>query len=241
MAICSFYYGQDHCLPKTRLKLLQPSSASLSSHPHYHSRVTILAHFLCSASRHITWRLLATVSTLQKHPTAPCLPENLVDLFSQYTRPPCVQASPPRTPRSSTLRVSIPLFIPHLDEAFPTHLGPTSCSTDGLHLLFSVSPRPALALQKKQVTSTRWLSTQTRCHPGLVSVSPRDLLSHSAHSRYEEISDAHCAQIKPSLRGWSSPCSRMAGRCQKAHRSEERSWLHHLQQHISSSPKDEWR
>lgn len=41
------------------------------------------------------------------------------------------------------------------------------------------------------------------------------------------------------LWGWTSPCSRMTGSCQKAHRSEGRSWLHHLQQHISSSPKDE--
>lgn len=31
------------------------------------------------------------------------------------------------------------MFTRHLDEAFPTYLDPTSCSTDGLHLLFSMS------------------------------------------------------------------------------------------------------
>lgn len=45
----------------------------------------VLDHLLPSPSRYITWRLSANVSTHQKHPATPCLPENLVELFSKYT------------------------------------------------------------------------------------------------------------------------------------------------------------
>lgn len=118
---------QDHCLPRAMLEVLLSQHVRIFPSPL--SRLSnVLAHLLPSPSRYIT-----DVPTRQKHPTAaPCLPENLVELFSQYPR------FTFKTPGSHKLPISTLLLIPYLDEAFPVLLGPTSCYTDDLHLLFSV-------------------------------------------------------------------------------------------------------
>lgn len=72
---------QDHCLPRAMLEVLLSQHVRIFPSP-LSWLSNVLAYLLPSSFRYIT-----DVPTCQKHPTAaPCLPENLVELFSQYPR-----------------------------------------------------------------------------------------------------------------------------------------------------------
>lgn len=121
------FYSQDSRLPRATLEVLLGEYVCIFPSP-LSQLSDVLAHLLPSPSRYIT-----DVPTRQKHPTAtPCLPENLVELFNHYP------SFTFKTPYSHRLPISTLLLIPYLEEAFPVLLGPTSCYTDNLHLLFSV-------------------------------------------------------------------------------------------------------
>lgn len=141
----------------------------------------VLAHLLPSLSRYIT-----DVPTRQKHPTAaPCLPENLVELFNQY---PSIQ-----DPRIHTGSLSLHCLSPTLRK-------PSQCSLvlPAVTLITSISyflclylyqPTPCPISPDKTSDFNQMAEQTIQCHPGPFLASPQDLLS--THSDLKEYLTAH--------------------------------------------------